>query len=151
LRVGLAAIKGLAEVLNKPLAAISLLEAIAVAAPKASEGRLLAALDAGRGEAYVGEYQVSTAGPTLISQNLVTHADLVRLAPDATLVTPDSDLARKAEEGGRPAVKIDPPRADFIARIGVGKIMAGEVVAADELEANYIRRSDAEIFSKPKL
>src|SRR5580704_10995948 len=48
LRVGLAVVKALAEVLGKPIAAVSLLEAISVAGrPK---GTVLAALDAGRNE-----------------------------------------------------------------------------------------------------
>ncbi len=55
-RVGLAAIKALAEVLQKPIAAVSLLEAIAVSC--GSQGRLVAVLDAGRGEVYAGEYDV---------------------------------------------------------------------------------------------
>ena len=33
--------------------------------------------------------------------------------------------------------------------VAVKKIMAGETVAPEELDANYIRRSDAEIFAKP--
>ena len=53
LRVGLAAIKALAEVLQKPIAAISLLEAVACSG--AAHGRVLAALDAGRGDVYVGD------------------------------------------------------------------------------------------------
>src|ERR1035437_2871903 len=48
LRVGLAAIKALAEVLQKPIVAISLLEAVAWSS--AAHGRALAALDAGRGQ-----------------------------------------------------------------------------------------------------
>src|SRR5713101_8246279 len=48
LRVGLAAIKAMAEILRKPIAAVSLLEAVARAVER--EGRMLAALDAGRGE-----------------------------------------------------------------------------------------------------
>ncbi|HEY8671140.1 MAG TPA: tRNA (adenosine(37)-N6)-threonylcarbamoyltransferase complex dimerization subunit type 1 TsaB, partial [Terriglobales bacterium] len=50
LRVGLAAIKGLAEGLHKPIAAISMLEAIARAA--GTQGKVLAAMDAGRGNVY---------------------------------------------------------------------------------------------------
>ena len=55
LRVGLAAIKALAEVLHKPIAAVSLLEAVAWSG--ATRGRVLAALDAGRTEVYVGDYK----------------------------------------------------------------------------------------------
>src|SRR5229473_5733204 len=46
LRVGLSAVKGLAEVLQKPIATVSLLEALAVASGE--RGRIAAALDAGR-------------------------------------------------------------------------------------------------------
>src|SRR5882724_8346067 len=47
---------GLAEILGKPIAAVSMLEVVAIAA--GMEGRLLAFLDAGRGEAYLGRYEV---------------------------------------------------------------------------------------------
>ena len=57
LRVGLAAIKALAEVLNKPIAAVSLLEVIAMISKQA--GRVTTALEAGRGDVYVGVYEVS--------------------------------------------------------------------------------------------
>src|SRR5215475_6394136 len=56
LRVGLAAIKGLAEILQKPIVPVSLLEVVAVAA--GVEGDVLALLDAGRRELYAGEYEV---------------------------------------------------------------------------------------------
>src|SRR5881409_4383837 len=47
LRVGLGAIKAQGEVLAKPIAAVSLLEAIAVAG--STPGKVMAVLDAGRG------------------------------------------------------------------------------------------------------
>ena len=55
LRVGLAAIKALAEALQKPIVAISLLEA--VAGRGTAPGRTLAVLDAGRDDVYVGDYE----------------------------------------------------------------------------------------------
>src|ERR1035438_1812904 len=60
LRVGLAAIKALAEALQKPIVAISLLEAAAWSstAHGVERGRVLAALDAGRGDVYVGDYEL---------------------------------------------------------------------------------------------
>src|SRR2546425_9072469 len=63
LRVGLAAIKALAEVLGKPIAAVSLLEAIAVSGR--SQGKVMAVLDAGRGDIYAGEYHVNDSGALL--------------------------------------------------------------------------------------
>src|SRR5271155_5628475 len=56
LRIGLAAVKALAEALDKPIAAVSLL-AVCVFISKA-QGKVMAALDAGRTDVYVGEYEI---------------------------------------------------------------------------------------------
>jgi tRNA threonylcarbamoyladenosine biosynthesis protein TsaB len=56
LRVGLAAIKALAEILGKPIAAVSRLEAVARSGQ--ARGSVIAALDAGRGEVYAGLYDI---------------------------------------------------------------------------------------------
>src|ERR1700681_2855282 len=64
LRVGLAAIKALAEVLQQPIAALSLLEA--VARNSASYGRRLAILDAGRREIYVGDYEIDPGNSAMV-------------------------------------------------------------------------------------
>src|SRR5438445_5701082 len=69
LRVGLAAIKGLAEILGKPIATVSMLEVVAIAG--GMQGRVLAVLDAGRGEVYAGEYEVSDKA-TMIEERLIT-------------------------------------------------------------------------------
>jgi tRNA A37 threonylcarbamoyladenosine modification protein TsaB len=41
------------------------------------------------------------------------------------------------------------PEQRVIARLGWEHLQRGETVRPEELEANYLRRSDAEIFSKP--
>src|SRR5581483_4011844 len=46
---------------------------------------------------------------------------------------------------------IPAPRADTIARLGLAKILSADTVQPEALDANYIRRSDAELFSLPKL
>ena len=40
------------------------------------------------------------------------------------------------------------PGSEVIARIGAGKLLAGKTVSVEALDANYLRRSDAEIFFK---
>src|ERR1039458_5921453 len=57
LRVGLSTVKGLCEVLRKPLATVSMLEALVLTHGSAGESAV-ALLDAGRGEIYVGEYRL---------------------------------------------------------------------------------------------
>src|SRR5690349_10085371 len=64
LRVGLAAIKAMAEVLKKPIAAVSLLEVIAFDLHPASGGDRVFAMDAGRNEAYIGEYEFVAGLPS---------------------------------------------------------------------------------------
>src|SRR5450755_1422178 len=56
LRVGLAAIKALGEALQKPIVAVSLLEVVACSS--SAKGRVRAILDAGRGDVFVGDYEV---------------------------------------------------------------------------------------------
>ena len=93
LRIGLAVIKAFAEVLAKPVAAVSLLEALASTSD--AQGRVLAVLEAGRNEVFVGEYEVDSEGTHLIRERLLTR-DVWLSAVDAMIVTPDSSLAEAA-------------------------------------------------------
>src|ERR1051326_2404998 len=145
LRVGLAAVKPLAEILGKPITAVSLLEAVAVAANGGNP--ILAVLDAGRNEAYVGKYENSK----LVSERLLTFQELLADAKSRPVVTPDAPLAAKLKAEGAKVQEIPRQSSDAIARLGWQKIQAGQTVSPEDLEANYIRRSDAEIFSKPRL
>lgn len=143
LRVGLATVKALAEVLAKPIAKVSLLEAVARASKK--NGKVLAALDAGRGEVYAAKY--GSVEP--VEERLVSRDELRAMAEGSTLVTPDETLAEIARSVGARTELIERPRSDSVARLGWLKILAGDTVQPENLEANYIRRSDAEIFAKP--
>jgi len=146
LRVGLAAIKALSEVLEKPIAAVSLLEAVAESSR--SQGKILAALDAGRNEVYVTECEIKGSETRLISGRLMTREQCFETTGDATIVTPDQGLAEAARLKGLRTEVVEHPLSDAIARLGGRKILAGQTVSPEELEANYIRRSDAEIFAR---
>ena len=144
-RVGLAAIKALAEVLEKPIAAVSLLEAVAVSSD--SQGRMMAVLDAGRGEVYVGEYDVHSGDADLLRERLLTREKLLEAAMGATVVTADRTVAEAARAAGLPVQEIELPRSDVIARLGSQKIRSGRIISPEALDANYLR-SSSEIFSK---
>ena len=155
LRVGLAAIKALAEALQKPIAAISLLEAVAwsSAARGIGPGRILATLDAGRGDVYVGDYEL---GPRMrtSSERLLSWEEFIGEASGAEathkmVVTPDAMLAAMVRAAGTQVELIEYPNAAVIAGLGWERLQRGQTVRPQELEANYIRHSDAEIFSKP--
>jgi tRNA threonylcarbamoyladenosine biosynthesis protein TsaB len=142
LRVGLAAIKALAEILEKPIAAVSLLEAVVEAGR--SRGKGLSALDAGRSEVYVADFD----GTRTSNERLLTREEFFVSARGVSIFTPDSVIAEAARAEGLQVHEIERPRSDAIARLGWKKILAGQTVSAEALDANYVRRSDAEIFFK---
>jgi tRNA threonylcarbamoyladenosine biosynthesis protein TsaB len=147
LRIGLAVIKGLAEALAKPIAAVSLLELLASATH--SQGKILAALDAGRNEVFQGEYEVGSAGTRLIRERLFTRNEWLESARDEVIVTADNVLAEATRAQGLNVREVERPRSDAVAQLGWRKIASGETVSPETLEANYIGRSEAELFVKP--
>ena len=147
LRVGLAAIKALAEILRKPIVPVSLLEVVALAAN--AKGRVLAALDAGRGELYAGEFEIAGNAARLVREELIRRVDLSTLSPSLTVSTPDASVAAAARESGLSVSELEGVTPHMIAALGWTKLQAGETVSPEQLEPNYIRRTDAEIFAKP--
>ena len=147
LRVGLAAVKGLAEILQKPVAAMSLLEAIA--RNGGEHDHVFSLLDAGRAQLYVGDYDLKPV--QMRSERLLSREEFAAESKDRVVITSDPSLAEQVCSIGFVVEQVDHPRADVIARLGWDRILRAETVAPEVLEANYIRRSDAEIFSKPKI
>jgi tRNA threonylcarbamoyladenosine biosynthesis protein TsaB len=145
LRIGLAVIKALADALGKPIAAVSLLEALA---SKGQRGRVFSALDAGRSEVFWGEYEVGGAGTQLIRERLLTRDEWLELAGEESIVTSDPAIAESARVRGLRVVEVERLRSDVIARLGWRKIVTGDTVSPEALEANYIGRSEAELFVK---
>lgn len=166
LRVGLAAIKALAEVLQKPIVAASLLEVIAfeLLLPRFSKpggaplladfarsgNSVLVALDASRNEAYVGEYRLAHNLPVRILESLLPLEELMQRAREGKqpIYTPDQNLmsgATSLDPGAINFVPVPRPDAASLGRIGYRKLVAGQTIAPIELDANYIRRADAEI------
>jgi tRNA threonylcarbamoyladenosine biosynthesis protein TsaB len=143
LRVGLAAVKGLAEALEKPIAAVSRLEAVARSSE--AQGNVIAALDAGRRQAFVGEYQLTQEAASR-KEHLLSWEELATTAKGRPIVTPDKTVVEALRQLGANVREILNPRADVIARLGWKKLVSGDVADIATLEANYIRRTDAEIL-----
>jgi len=141
-RVGLACVKGLAEALGKPAAAVSNLRAMASfgAAPLRA-----AVLDARRGEVYGAVYDAfgKLAAPETVAPFPAWLASLP--AGEIEFVCGGSPPLLPPLDGTRFAharVTAAPPAlAAAIGRLAE----AGDPAA---LDANYVRRSDAELFWK---
>ncbi|HEY3930038.1 MAG TPA: tRNA (adenosine(37)-N6)-threonylcarbamoyltransferase complex dimerization subunit type 1 TsaB [Candidatus Koribacter sp.] len=153
LRVGLAAAKGLAEILQKPLTALSALEALA-ATSQPTTGSVVAALDAGRSEVFLGHCELH---PKLeirtISESLVKQAEMGERLREigAPLVTADEKIAALAQSANILVERVDPPSVGVLSAIAFAQLERGVTVRPDDLDANYIRRTDAELFSAPFL
>lgn len=159
LRVGLTAVKGWAEVYGKPIAAVSGLEAVATQANGAGE-RIAAVMDARRGQIYGGLYRREGAG----GGRLVREGDEVVMTAEEFLAelggrtggvvpvfaTPSPGVLAKALDGsamrGASVEQVSPILAPVVGRLGWQRAQRGETADALTLDANYIRRSDAELL-----
>ncbi len=174
LRVGLATVKGLCEVLQKPLVSVSMLEAVAIVhaeAPKehgfsrddsdavrtvadaeVGSSNIAVVLDAGRGEVYVGEFTISRSSVSLTREYISKLDALIAESSSSKLkvLSPDAKIVDALTASGAAAWQVEAVRADELGRIGLAKMLAGELSDVVTLDANYIRRSDAELFSAPR-
>jgi tRNA threonylcarbamoyladenosine biosynthesis protein TsaB len=151
LRVGLATVKGLCEVLGKPLVAVSMLEAVAVVRGS-RHGRVAVLLDAGRAEVYVGEFELANARVSLVRESIskIDAFAAEAVSNKMAVVSPDAKIVEALVAAGLAAQQVEAVHADEIGRLGLAKFLADELADVATLDANYIRRSDAEIFSTPK-
>ena len=151
LRVGLSTVKGLCEVLRKPLATVSMLEAMVILQRGAGE-RATAVLDAGRGEIYVGEYRMEP-GSAVANREYIAKMEEFAASPlddGGDLLTTDAKVAEELRIANRSVILVAPLDAGDIGRIGIRKLMAGETADPATVDVNYIRRSDAEMFPAAK-
>jgi tRNA threonylcarbamoyladenosine biosynthesis protein TsaB len=146
-RVGLSAAKGLSEASEVPVVAVSRLALVAAVA-RARGGEVCAVLDAGRGEFYCGRY----LGTECVAETLVGLEEAVVLAGRAeTAVTCEASVAEafaKAPVRLALAVVEEPTAADALA-IALERLRHERFDDPMTLDANYLRRTDAEIFAKP--
>ena len=149
LRVGLSAIKGLAEVLHKPIVTVSVLEALAAKATPS--GRVAAITDAGRKEAFLGIYMVENGSTRADEEILLAQASILeKLKAESVgqVIACEPAIFELVSAASINVQTVPRPTSEDIARISVRKLLAGETVSPEALDANYLRRSDAEIFFK---
>jgi len=167
LRVGLAAVKGWGEVYRKPIAAVSALKAVAAQA-HSDLPLVVPVLDAHRGQIYSAIYRRSEgsghAWLTLLGEEMVIapseFLEVLRAkaaAVDLAIVTPVPELLASAlslcETKGVRAGCMRIEQASLILAPHVGRLAAlhaaeGKLEDSLTLDANYVRRSDAELHWK---
>ena len=143
-RVGLSAAKGLSEAGGVPLIAVSRL-ALVAAKVDGGEGPVHVVLDAGRGEFYYGEY----VGGRCLREALMSGEDVLAAAKGGVVVACEAKVAEGLGALGLGVRTVEEPLAGDALPLALGRIEAGEFDDAATLDANYLRRTDAEIFAKP--
>ncbi len=160
LRIGLTVVKGLAEMHGKPVVPVSVLEAVCESAR--ARGLLIPIVNAYRGQVFAGvcekrEVEITSCAPervlTLPEFLAALRAEGVR-PETCTLVGPELS-SWQAQIAASPFAfarreDVSPVLADAVSRLGARKFARGEAVDALHLEANYVRRSDAELLWKEK-
>ena len=151
IRVGLSVVKSLAEVHGKKVAPVSNLRALAYA----GTGKYRApVMDARRGEVYAAVYGADLR--PLVDEVMTEWKNFRSMVGDrpVTFVSLDSGLFNEA--GAAPlgtnghgtqarAVVAEPPLAAAVAGVAQAVFVKGEALVPEAVDANYIRRPDAEL------
>ena len=148
-RIGLACVKGLAEAMGRPAVAVSNLEALATfgSAPLRA-----VVLDARRGEIYGAVY--ADDGEVVLPETVMKFQDWLETLPrgDLEFISTDFTPFFPALAGTRweKARATTAPRAlaAAIGRVAERRLKDGLAADPAEIDANYVRRSDAELMWK---
>lgn len=138
-RVGLAAIKGLAYALSKPICAISNLEAIASYGSAPVRAPFL---DARRGDIFGALFDSQL---NALTEEIVTPLPnwLASLPAEVELLTTDRAVL---DLPGRSVTAVGHRLAGAIGLLAAQRLSQGLEESAAAIDANYVRRADAELF-----
>jgi tRNA threonylcarbamoyladenosine biosynthesis protein TsaB len=140
-RVGLTAIKGLAEAAAKPAVGVSNLRALAFFGQGPARATLL---DARRGEVYGGMYDADLR--PIAPETVAKFPVWIATVPvDAEIIGTD---LRPFEPllAGRPVLHAPRALASAVGRVAWQDWQSGHAQDPVALDANYVRRSDAELL-----
>lgn len=138
-RAGLTAVKGLAEAMGKKVAGVSNL---LVLASFGSAPLRAVIIDARRGEVFAALY---TSSLKVVAEETVTKLNHWLLQLPEGPIEFISHLALPERDGSfitRPPLGL----AAAIGRLALAQLRSGLVQNPEDVDANYVRRSDAELF-----
>lgn len=159
LRVGLTTVKAWAELYPKPIVAVSRLEALTMFEPAGRERFLAAYMDARRDQVFAALYQRGEPHFELLGEESVIGLPdfMARVSVETSghpvrWVTPDPELVetqlawQSLASVGHVVETLQPPFTELLGCLAYRKFCQGFTTDALSLDANYVRRSDAEVF-----
>jgi len=173
LRIGLTAAKGWAEVFSKPVVGISALEAVAAQAFTLDSSRdafVIPILDARRGQIYSAFYRALGSRLELDGHECVMYPDelfdgirrraiedpafakseIVIASPEPGLISAALSRFETSPDRFASVQQVAGVLAPSIGQLGYAAAQRGDLRDALTLDANYVRRSDAELQLKGK-
>ncbi len=158
IRIGMAAMQGLALVSRKPIVPVSTLDALGHLASRGRRpGELVGAwVDAHRGDVYSALYRVedhpeydvarlTVVAPPRVGRPAATAAEWLSREDRPARVAGDGAIVYAELLGGAAPVGAPPLLAGAIGRIAVAHARAGRHVAPAEIQPLYVRRPDVEL------
>ena len=138
IRVGLAAVKGLAEAVNLPVVTLSRLALLADSAQAPC-----AVLDAHRGQFYCGMYGDGNAREMLLTAGEINSMGGLT----GRVAVCEETVAQLLEElyGEPELIRVPPPRAAAALRFSLSKWRVGELADVASLDGYYLRGADAKV------
>ncbi|MDR3734433.1 MAG: tRNA (adenosine(37)-N6)-threonylcarbamoyltransferase complex dimerization subunit type 1 TsaB [Acidobacteriaceae bacterium] len=149
-RIGVSAAKGLSEGAGVPVIAVSRLAVLAGMCTGA-QGRVYAALDAGRGEFYVRASEPASQRVSgSASEAMLTREELAALLAEApgTVCVCEAKVGEALAEFA-PVMVAEPAAGDAYA-LTAAEFAAARFADVAALDANYLRRADAEMLEKQR-
>ncbi|HEX4594459.1 MAG TPA: tRNA (adenosine(37)-N6)-threonylcarbamoyltransferase complex dimerization subunit type 1 TsaB, partial [Bryobacteraceae bacterium] len=144
-RVGLTAVKGLAEATGKRVVAVSNLRALAFFGTAPLRATVL---DARRGEVYGAVYndRLEVVAPEVVMK----FPEWIQTLPAGRLefIAIDFSPFRAGVDPNIPVITAPRALATAIGQIASREFRHGRASDPAEIDANYVRRSDAELFWK---
>jgi tRNA threonylcarbamoyladenosine biosynthesis protein TsaB len=146
IRIGLAAVKGLAEAADLPVVTVSRLALLAASA-KAS----CSVLDAHRGQFYCGTYGDGADTSDGSREMLLTAGEINAMGGLAGRVAVcEETVAQLLEElyGEPELIRVAAPGAAAALRVSLAKWLDGELANVAALDGYYLRGADAKVSSR---
>jgi tRNA threonylcarbamoyladenosine biosynthesis protein TsaB len=157
LRASLSFIKGLAIAHPRPVAGVSSLHALAMAAPPFA-GAIVPVVDARKGEVFAAVFRAEGNSARRVSPDVAALPGRIASLADGPVLLLGDALGRyrsELEEAFGPRAAIAPehlwhPRASIIAALARPRLEHGDSDRIDTLVPIYVRSSDAELKLGPR-